>query len=400
MRLEKIEVKNFQSHKNTTVELDKGLNVFMGRSDHGKSAIMKSFLAIFENKAGESFVSNWLKDEKGKFKGNAEITASFDDGGWVKRIRGKDNQYFIGTQEQSKELTAFGQSVPDIVQKYIDLSDVNIQTQENNFFLFNMSNGEVMRRINSYVNLDLIDTTLANADKSLRDNRKQTNVAQSKIDDIDEKLKVYEILPDLESSYSKAKECLNALEDAKRKLVALKAIIDRVYTIEDKLLEFKNTDKIYRKIIQTVKLEEAILENDKKINSINSIIAKYNRIKNQIFDIPKGLEESITKLLPDVKLLDEKKRDLIRLKKLITHHIELVADIVEQLPDIGRAVNISEELKMKRKHLENIKNRISEYERLENRYDSICDKLKEAEEKFHDLMPDVCPLCGAKHDKK
>jgi len=35
-------IQNFQSHKNTTLEFDNGINIIIGQSDSGKTAIIRA----------------------------------------------------------------------------------------------------------------------------------------------------------------------------------------------------------------------------------------------------------------------------------------------------------------------------------------------------------------------
>ena len=42
--LKKLILKNFQSHSDSELEFDKGINVICGNSDSGKSSIIRSFI--------------------------------------------------------------------------------------------------------------------------------------------------------------------------------------------------------------------------------------------------------------------------------------------------------------------------------------------------------------------
>ena len=73
--IDKISIKNFQSHPNTELELDPGINVITGSSDNGKTSIFRALYWIIYNRpSGNSFISNWIKDEKGNIK--KEVTKS------------------------------------------------------------------------------------------------------------------------------------------------------------------------------------------------------------------------------------------------------------------------------------------------------------------------------------
>ena len=67
--IKQINIKNFQSHKSTQLKLDPGVNVIVGSSDSGKTAIIRAYLWVVDNRPlGNAFVSHWALDEKGKQK--------------------------------------------------------------------------------------------------------------------------------------------------------------------------------------------------------------------------------------------------------------------------------------------------------------------------------------------
>ena len=61
----KIEIKNFQSHKHTVIDFSNGVNVIIGSSDCGKSAIIKAMRwCITNSPAGNSFRSNFASEKE------------------------------------------------------------------------------------------------------------------------------------------------------------------------------------------------------------------------------------------------------------------------------------------------------------------------------------------------
>ena len=51
-------IENFQSHKKTVLNFDAGVKVIIGRSDSGKSAIIRAIRWLVENKPnGNSFIN-------------------------------------------------------------------------------------------------------------------------------------------------------------------------------------------------------------------------------------------------------------------------------------------------------------------------------------------------------
>ena len=94
-------LKNFQSHKNSLITLNRGVNVIIGDSDSGKSSIARAFRAVVENRpSGDEFVSNW--------GGRMELVLETDEA-TVSRIRDKGyNAYLLDNQE----FVAFKTDVP------------------------------------------------------------------------------------------------------------------------------------------------------------------------------------------------------------------------------------------------------------------------------------------------
>ena len=58
--IKKIIIENYQSHKKTIIELNTGVNAFIGDSDSGKSAAMRAINWVNSNRPlGEGFISDW-----------------------------------------------------------------------------------------------------------------------------------------------------------------------------------------------------------------------------------------------------------------------------------------------------------------------------------------------------
>lgn len=80
--IKKIILQNFQSHKYTVIELDEELNVIVGPSDSGKSAIIRALKWVLYNEpAGDFFIREGERE--------ASVTLEFSDNIKVKRFRKK-----------------------------------------------------------------------------------------------------------------------------------------------------------------------------------------------------------------------------------------------------------------------------------------------------------------------
>jgi len=114
------------SHKDTMIPFSPGVNDLIGDSDTGKSAVMKALdWCIFNNPSGDEYVSWWA----GKEPTSVEIGI---DGRKVIRKRTKSsNTYQIDKEEPYH---AFGQGVPEDVQKIFNIQSINIHRQPDAHF--------------------------------------------------------------------------------------------------------------------------------------------------------------------------------------------------------------------------------------------------------------------------
>ncbi len=143
--LQKIEINNFQSHKNSVLEFDKGVNIIVGTSDSGKSSIMRAINKVLRNRPlGDGFCSYWggktsilLQTE------NVEIE-------WTKS---NPDAYRLN----DTEFKAFGTDVPEEIKQELNMDLVNIQNQHDSSFLISKSPGEVAQHFNKIAHLENIN---------------------------------------------------------------------------------------------------------------------------------------------------------------------------------------------------------------------------------------------------
>lgn len=173
--LEKISIKNFQSHKATSMELSPLVNTLQGNSDCGKSAVMRAVCWLLFNPAGDYFVSDWAK--KGKTISAPCEVSVVANGHTITRRRDKD---FNGYTLDGQVFEATRNSVPPQILEALGLGEVNVQRQLDAPFLLSMSAGDVSRYINSLVNLTRIDKWTVSVNGRGRKLQQDADAAQAR----------------------------------------------------------------------------------------------------------------------------------------------------------------------------------------------------------------------------
>jgi len=353
--IKSIEIKNFESHKDTKLIFDQGVNVIYGESDQGKSAIIRALLWVVTNRpSGNSFCSRW--------GGDTSVTIEMDNC-FVSRIKDKKHKYIINYKDGTvKEFEAVAkQGVPLEVQKVLNINPINIQTQfDGHFLLPPMSPGEVARQINQYVNLDIIDTTMSNSSSTIKETKRRLATLEAQTDaqkkEIDEK---YAGLDDEE-------QCLNSLESLEK----------RIASSTNTALELEELSANIHSIHNELDLFSYVDEAEHDLKELESVVNKLSKSKKIIFDLQeiKSNYESA-----HIKLILIKDRD--GESELLTLDSVLL------------------KLEREEEKLEKLKGILYEIETIKNKIIYLSRRIKHTDEQFHKHMPDICPTCGQRTKK-
>src|SRR4030042_795222 len=180
---------NFQSHKDTHLEFHPGVNVIVGTSDSGKSAVIRALRWLVWNRpVGDEFRSSW--------GGDTSVDVELNSG-QVTRIRTKVfNGYRLGADEVFE---ATKTDVPQEVQQTLNLGDINLQQQLDSPFLLSQSPGAVAEHFNHVAHLDQIDTGLRNVQGWIRQLEQDAKSNEQRIKGLEEELKGFEHLEKFEA---------------------------------------------------------------------------------------------------------------------------------------------------------------------------------------------------------
>jgi exonuclease SbcC len=347
--LKSLSIKNFQSWKETQFDFHPGVNVIIGFSDAGKSAIIRALRWLIWNRPlGSEFQSNW--------GGETVVDLTTTEGITISRSQdknGNEKTYILSTLY--KPLKAFGTDVPKEISDALNINDINLHQQQDSFFLLKDTSGDVATHFNQIANLEKIGIAQSNIKKWINEINSTIFHKTEDVKREKEKLLKYDHLKTFESKVEVLEDLESKLNLERKNRQELQNIVDDVAELQTEVEQKKEILKIEPVLNKVLDLiEKRNKENDER-NELQQLVDDIVECKEQLLDekeaIPAGI--IIDNLLQLYQKKDKEENELNTLSRLIQNII-----------NGKKVVKIAEE----------------EYDRLH----------KEFKKEF----PDVCPLCN------
>lgn len=167
--IDQIKLIGFQAHTRTVLHTGHPVTSITGPTDIGKSSIIRAIRWVATNRPGGAEFINWEADEA-----TVGLTV---DGVVVARRRGATNEYRLAKET----FASFGTGVPDPVALHLNIDENNFQGQHDAPFWFSLPPGEVSRRINQIINLEIIDKSLAHLNQAHRTSTATVGVCEKRL---------------------------------------------------------------------------------------------------------------------------------------------------------------------------------------------------------------------------
>jgi exonuclease VII small subunit len=256
--------------------------------------------------SGDSVVSWWARE-----KDKTKVEINFNNGHIVKERQNGRTKYIVN----DIDFDCIKQDVPEEVLLLANIEGCNIQSQHESYFLLNDSPGEVARKLNKIVGLDIIDDVYSNLDRRIRNIASSVLQYKAQISRLEKDL---EELGDADALYNRAvllKEKFKVLQDTDREIKELTTLISTILKIEeeiDDLREFTANEKIVDNIFVAMEEYNHKKDNLDRLEKIIYIIEDVNqKIESNLYLIEKGkLTAKITKAINDFLEIKEKVKSL------------------------------------------------------------------------------------------
>jgi AAA15 family ATPase/GTPase len=347
--IKSLHIKNFQSHKNTNLFFHPGVNVIIGESDTGKSAILRALSWLVRNKVDDkSFRSNW--------GGKTDVEVKFEDGNEVSRTQDKNNCYYLMNPNTGidEEYKAFRSDIPEDIVEVLNMDVLNMSYQFDPPFLLSDSPGEVAKTLNKIADLNDIDTSIANIRKMVLANSREISGLEFQLEELNKSKETLSFLSEMEKDVTELEQFLHIETKCVFQINIGNKLINSISKIEAELKEL-----------------DLFLAADKEVTKVSALVDREKSLTSRA----RGLESLI-------KVIETDSKDLEVLNSFLLAETEMKSalKLVEKESELSNNVK---RLTLIIKSIENFQLKIKESEKF----------IAHLSNHIKYVMPKVCPLC-------
>jgi exonuclease SbcC len=192
----KVRIENFQSHEDTEFELSPGINLLVGSSDAGKSAVLRAINLAYHNQPrGNDFIRQGCDE--------ARVHIWWNDGCYLCRIKGEHrNAVLIKDKDGFEEgYERIGATLPPEVLAVLGNPPIDEESgpiayadQHQPLFLVTLSSSELPRTISRLTGIDDFEEAAELLNKKANTANRQIKDSTKRIENYNEQLKTYDSL--------------------------------------------------------------------------------------------------------------------------------------------------------------------------------------------------------------
>ena len=304
--IQTVHIKNFQKHRDLTLEFKPGVNTITGPSDAGKSSILRAIMWCLRNEPeGLAFITNGEK--------LCKVSITFDDETVVTRERGKTVNRYKLEGKDNLTLDSFGKGVPDAIQAAIgfgpvkiggDYYELNFSKQLEPPFLLTSTPSKRMAIINQLSGVGVLSEIIGGLNKDITNAGKSISAAGEMRDNYesDEKFTI-EKSEKLESFISSAKIVQSELSQLNEKHKVTIALIESNERIESLTNLSARVSNCLSRIDVSITEIKSLADKLKSLQGLQSAIDKTNKELDRcahVNDVRVGAEIDIAYINTDI----------------------------------------------------------------------------------------------------
>lgn len=263
--LKYLKIKNYQSHRNTTISFSPGITGIIGESLSGKTPILRAIRWIVLNRpSGFRFHSHFAKKDK-----ETSVQLTLDNGSKITLSKtSKDAVYKLEVPDKkTQRFRKLKQAVPDLIKNELNIGDINFQNQLDSHFLVTSSGGQIAKAISKITQTDKINSWVKIINKKISFLKSKESLLKSDIKIIDHQIKSFKgmdrlgrMVAKLEMIHSKRNEAeekyekidglrikiqdsYRAVKESKKYLRA-KPYVERIEAVQRRLAACRQQEKL------------------------------------------------------------------------------------------------------------------------------------------------------------
>ncbi len=285
-----IQLKNFQSHIDSTLNLSSGLNVIVGPSDSGKTSVIRAIKwVVYDEPQGDLVLRTGANE--------VYVKIEMSDGSWIEKSRKKKKTVYTIYDILTSKKEVFQGSRGDVKQRVGSIlgmrfdgdggkSSYNLQEQLAAPFLLSDTGPAKASAIGQLIGLDVIDDATQGTRNDITSKKQQINRILKEETRLDETLTQYEGLEKIGSRLNKTEILLSCVTQKQNDIERAMELSKKIHQLFSQIYHVQNYLKKYQNI-------EKWTEHFEKINIFSET---YNKQK-QLWQKKQMLEDSIIKNL-------------------------------------------------------------------------------------------------------
>jgi len=345
-----ITLENFQSYKNQVITCKPGLNLLIGTSDSGKSAILRAISFVLYNHPKKDTLIHWGEKE-------TSVTLEFSDGVKVTRIKGDGKNDIIAIDSTGKKIpkVKIDKDIPDEIKELLgnppqdDFNGlISYSDQFSKLFLVDLSPSDLPRSLSHLTGIEVLEESAKQLMSNYKAIEKQTKADekeykslleefqsysyvddyQTKVYDLD--LKFQELLG-IESNITQFSKYIDGID-----LTLDESVLDNIQSLIDKIDQVLSNFKTANQLAETLK--DLQMYNSLNVNHVDEqCLDKLDKIIEKI-DEEMSVITNQNKIIKDISTLNQfnKNYELIKQsgQKFSTEYKQIMNNITQSEQDL------------------------------------------------------------------
>jgi len=296
-----LELTNFQAHRQMRVNFDSRVTTIVGPSDIGKSSIVRALRWVLLNSPCSSLITKGQKE--------ASVSLVLDDSVLTRSRSGSTNQYTFN----ESVFRSFRVGVPDEIANELRMDEIHFQNQHDASYWFCETAGEVSRRLNALVDLDIIDRSTGKAFGFVRMAKSRLEAEQASLDDAKKEKESLRWVKDCEEQFDILQQNqseVEALREQQKELMGivegatelsgerdkLQAVVNDASLVVSTASELQRIRKEGKELVETVReAREAKVQASRKLPDLSTLLV-LDRRREETIDSIKQLEQALSSI--------------------------------------------------------------------------------------------------------